>query len=215
MDISFVKCKSESVSDLSVLLQEKTETQKLGDFLNGIVDWNLIFTAINSYHHSFDEKMVRMLKSFFICEALQTFSQGKMNFVDQNGYDFLTIFNNIETKIEFKHGKNLFQGEKTNYTKSIKLDSTNGQSSYHKKYEKTFDYLLLADENKVAIISYEDVQQYIKNDGDGRSVRIHKKDLTFFAECTIIKTNKKIYLDDIAKEISRKCLKELTDLYYK
>ncbi len=213
--VPFIKCESVSPSDLSDFFQEKTETQNIGGFLNNLIDWNLVFTAINSYQASSDENLVRMLKSLFICEAIQTFSQGKMNFVNSIGYDFLVTYNNLELKLEFKHGKNLFQSEKTNFTKNIKLDSTNGQSSYHKKYVKTFDYLLLADENKSAIISYEDVEQYIKNDGDGRSVKIHKKDLTFFSECSIVKTNKKIYLDDIAREVSRNSLKKLTEIYYK
>ena len=212
--IELMKCKNADVSSLKFFLQEKNETDLLKEHLSEIMDWNLIFTAVSTFQHYFNERLVRMLKSYLLSEGIQIFSNNKLHFLDETGYDFVTDFLGKKVKIEFKHGKNLFQGDKTSYTKSIKLDSTNGQSSFFKDYEKTFDYLLLIDEKMSAIISYEDVQKYIKNNGDGRSVRIHKKDLTFIKECTVVKTNKKVFVDNFLKKLVNECLQQVVKLRY-
>jgi hypothetical protein len=190
------------------------EEEEFKEFFSEIIDWNLIFTMINTFAHVWDEPMVRMMKSFLISKAIETFSENKMRFVNETGLDFIVTWKEKEIRIEFKYGKNIFQTDRTRLTSSVKLDNTNGKSSYFKQYKQTFDYLLLVDLNKAAFITHDKLQQYISNNGDGRSVKIDKKDLIFFKECSIAKSTKKIYLDDEWSKFCDIMMENVSKIYY-
>lgn len=212
-NIVFNKCTSKDVSTLSKFLGEEKQDEFI-TFISESIDWNLVFSAIKTYEHHYNEAMVRMMKSSLISKCIEKYSHMKLKFVDAIGHDFIVPWDNKEIKVEFKHGKELFQTDKSDFTKKIKLDNTNGRSSYNKIYEKTFDYLLLIDVNKAAIVSYEKILPYIINDGDGRSVRIHKKELTIFKECEFHKNLSPIYLDDDFDIFVNKMLEKLEKAYY-
>lgn len=217
MKIEIKRCESHTPKNLFDILNIKDDVEeqdeKVVEYLRTIVEWNKVFSMIMTFKHHYNERLVRMLKSHLICKSIEVFSGRKLKYVDEIGHDFICLENDF--KFEFKHGLDLFQTDRTDKTKSIKLDNTNGSSSFTKHYKKTFDYLILVDSSRCGIISYEKLEPYIRNDGDGRSVVIDKGKISFIKESINKSINQKIYVDDEVDKCLNRLILDFNNLYEK
>jgi hypothetical protein len=164
------------------------------NYIKRVLSFEQLFTMINTLDCSYNERMIRMIKSELLSRCVERASRQKIHYVNQIGYDF--IIPELDIKLEFKSGRNIFRKDHSSETERIKLDNTNGQDSRSKIYTKTFDYLLMIDVNRAGLISYEDIQPFIKHDGDGRSIKLPKSKIEFIAETRHIFEDEKIYIDD-------------------
>lgn len=132
------------------------------------IDWDKVFSMITSYKTEYNERMMRFVKSELISLGLERWSNNYLTYVDEIGYDFV---NPKGIKIEMKSGLKLFQF-RAGTTVDIKISNTNGQSSHDKEIEKTFDYLLLIDEQQCTLTSWEKARPYMTSVGDGVKAKI-------------------------------------------
>lgn len=215
MSIQIVNCAAENPNNIfiacGVLDQNEEKHKQIVEHIRTVVDWSKVFSMISTYQHLYNERLVRMLKSHLICKSIEAYSNKELVFVDEIGFDFRCAKTGL--KIEFKHGSNIFQSDKSIFTKRIKIDNTNNKSSFEKEYEKTFDYLIIADVNKIGIVSYEDVMPFITNDGDGRSAVIEKSKIVILKESHKKSLKKPIYIDDEFQKCIEKILKKFDSLY--
>jgi hypothetical protein len=50
--------------------------------------------------------------------------------------------------------------------------------------------------NRAGLVKYEDIQEYIKHDGDGRSLKIPKTKIQIITDSNAIFSDNRIYIDD-------------------
>ena len=174
--ISFVKCSAEPIETLYTIMGDYT--YGVTPVLKNNINWSLIFSLIVSYRVTYNERTMRMVKSHLISKAVEKYSNGKLVFVDETGYDFDMPEQNL--KIEMKSGLKLFQPY-AGTTVDIKISNTNGNSSDGKEHKKTFDYLLLIEPGLVGVISYEKLKPFIRSVGDGFSAKIDTSEIELFS----------------------------------
>lgn len=196
-------------------LLEETNQDHVVKYIKRVLDFKYIFSMNNTLSHMYNERMVRFVKSELLSRTIQKISRGKLLYVNQNGYDF--FLPELNVKIEFKSGIDIFGRPRSSNTSLIKLDNTNGRDSRSKVYTKTFDYLLLIDLNRAGLIKYEDIQEYIKHDGDGRSLRIPKSKIEVITESkrshSIHSDRKKyIYIDDRLEQAMNQMIDDVIEI---
>ena len=138
--IKFTSCKTDSIKNISNILFNEYQ-YKITEYLSLVVEWNKVFSVQLSFMDHFNKPALRFVKSDLISRAIEKFSNRKLIFVDEVGYDFIVPETCSDPKIqgsgydgikiELKSQLDLF-GKKNNKTKNIKLDNTNGQSSEDK-----------------------------------------------------------------------------------
>jgi hypothetical protein len=148
-----------------------------------------------------------MVKSHLISKAVEKYSNGKLIFVDETGYDFDMPEQNL--KIEMKSGLKLFQPY-AGTTVDIKISNTNGTSSDGKEHKKTFDYLLLIEPGLVGVISYEKLKPFIRSVGDGFSAKIDTSEIELFSRISNYKVTD-INLSNLFDKMIENSLQEIGD----
>ena len=198
--MNFIKCKTANSRDVERLLFDVKPKYKIGEYLQKKVEWDLVFSMMNSMVDDMNSNTFRFVKSEIISKTIEYHSKNNLLFVNKNGYDF--EFSELLTddpiprrlRLELKSHKDIFGKGKKGKTKSFSLDNTNGQSSLDKTYVKTFDYLLIMDLKRAAIIKYEDIQEEnLKYLPDGRKIQLNYFQLDFIVDChDIRKKNMKL-----------------------
>jgi hypothetical protein len=203
--ISFVKCSAEPIETLYTIMGDYT--YDITPVLKNNINWSLIFSLIVSYRVTYNERTMRMVKSHLISKAVEKYSNGKLIFVDETGYDFDMPEQNL--KIEMKSGLKLFQPY-AGTTVDIKISNTNGTSSDGKEHKKTFDYLLLIEPGLVGVISYERLKPFIRSVGDGFSAKIDTSEIELFSRISNYKVTD-INLSNLFDKMIENSLQEIGD----
>jgi hypothetical protein len=175
-------------------LLEDTSQDHVVKYIKRVLDFRPIYCMNNTLTHRYNERMVRFVKSELLSRTVQRASREKIVYVNETGYDF--FLPELDIKVEFKSGINIFGRPNSSNTATMTLDNTNGQDSRKKVYTKKFDYLLLIDVNRSGIIKYEDIQPFIKYTGDGRRIKLPKSKIEIITQSTEVFSDKKIYIDD-------------------
>jgi hypothetical protein len=175
-------------------LLEDTTQDHVVKYIKRVLDFRPIYCMNNTLTHRYNQRMVRFVKSELLSRTVQRASREKIVYVNETGYDF--FLPELDIKVEFKSGINIFGRPSSANTATMTLDNTNGQDSRKKVYTKKFDYLLLIDVNKSGIIKYEDIQPFIKCTGDGRRITLPKSKIETITQSTEVFSDKKIYIDD-------------------
>ena len=175
-------------------LLEDTNQDHVVKYIKRVLNFKYVFCMNNTLSHRYNERMVRFVKSELLSRTIQKASREKSVYVNQTGYDFFVP--ELDVKLEFKSGIDIFGRPRSANTSLIKLDNTNGRDSRSKVYTKTFDYLLLIDLNRAGLVKYEDIQEYIKHDGDGRSLKIPKTKIQIITDSNAVFSDNRIFIDD-------------------
>jgi hypothetical protein len=157
-------------------------------------DWSLFFNTVDKLGSQFNQASWRMMKGEVICTALEICSNEKAKYVDEVGYDLVVGEIKIEVKTEKKIIKNNFA------TKSIQLKNTRGEIQ---QFEKSFDYLLIANTSPryiSALTDWDRVFDHHVLTGDQIQCRLEKDDLILLTE----KEGISIEQTDISKKESLK-----------
>lgn len=176
--------------------------------LRNDIDWNRVFSLIESYKCTHNERMMRFLKSEIIARGMEDFSNGLLQYVDEIGYDFIMPHSGIS--IELKSGLKMFQ-YRAHTTVDIKLSNTNGQSSHDKEFIKTFDYLLIVEPGTAGVVSWEKVRPYVRSIGDGFCAKIPLRHVEIFKEGSDI-VDLNIDLSDRAEEMIKQCIRDIKEM---
>jgi hypothetical protein len=150
--------------------------EEFNQYLSKKLPWSTVINMLNNIPHYLNERERLFDKAKIIQKSIDHYSNGKLNFVGEVGFDFYikdksSKFNNL--KVELKSGRNIFTVKNkhnlkkiTSKTNNITLNNSNG-SSFNKEYQKTYDYLLLVDISGFAVTTWEEVYPHAQNCGSG------------------------------------------------
>jgi hypothetical protein len=145
-------------------------------------DWNLIFGAVKDAYSDkgFKSNSDNFLRAKVFELAIACFSQ--VEYIDEDGVDFLLKVLEELVRIEAKFLKGFFKKDGT--CKDVKMKNYRGDVSevaFNRfKTEDKFDYVMIIDRDayRVAIASRETAQKYYVSKGDGVMVQFPINELT-------------------------------------
>lgn len=151
-------------------------TKQLAEELNSDINWDGFFNLVNDLGSQLNERQLRFLKARLIEKAIANLSKN-VKWVDKIGQDHQYRDIRIETKfasnsLTTKSGA----WKKNKRTSEIKLTNTLG-SSEGRSLPETFDFLMIVDNDCVAVIAHEDIKT--TSNGDGLKARFSYDDLEF------------------------------------
>jgi hypothetical protein len=145
-------------------------------------DWNLIFGAVRDAYSDkgFKSNSDNFLRAKVFELAIACFSQ--VEYIDEDGVDFLLKVLEEFVRIEAKFLKGFFKKDGT--CKDVKMKNYRGdvtEVAFNRyKTEDKFDYVMIIDRDsyRVAIASRETAQKYYVSKGDGVMVQFPTDELT-------------------------------------
>ena len=145
-------------------------------------DWNLIFGAVRDAYSDkgFKSNSDNFLRAKVFELAIAYFSQ--VEYIDEDGVDFLLKVLGELVRIEAKFLKGFFKKDGT--CKDVKMKNYRGdvtEVAFNRyKTEDKFDYVMIIDRDayRVAIASRETAQKYYVSKGDGVMVQFPTDELT-------------------------------------
>jgi len=145
-------------------------------------DWNLIFGAVKDAYSDkgFKSNSDNFLRAKVFELAIACFS--KVEYIDEDGVDFILEINGETIRIEAKFQKGFFK--KNGTCKDVKMKNYRGdvtEVAFNRyKTENKFDFVMIVDRDvfQVAIASRETAQQYYVSKGDGVMVQFPLKELS-------------------------------------
>ncbi len=145
-------------------------------------DWNLIFGAVRDAYSDkgFKSNSDNFLRAKVFELAIACFSQ--VEYIDEDGVDFLLKVLEEFVRIEAKFLKGFFKKDGT--CKDVKMKNYRGdvtEVAFNRyKTEDKFDYVMIIDRDayQVAIASRETAQKYYVSKGDGVMVQFPTDELT-------------------------------------
>ena len=176
--MNFTKCEA---TNISRLFEENRFA--ISEKLRDNIDWNKVFSTIVSYQYTHNGNMMRFAKSNLVCLALERWSNGYLDYVDQIGYDFLTADG---YKMEMKSALSMFH-HKSETTADIIMKNMNGSIADLSKVQKTFDFLLLLEPGYAAVTDWETAFPYFKENSDTIKVKLDFKHIEFIKRIQKIK----------------------------
>lgn len=146
-------------------------------YLRRTINWNRVFGLLSSLQSDkFNEKTMRFVKSDIISTAMEKYSGGRLQYVDENGCDF--IVKRKKTRIELKCGECMFP-KRIEFTRNIRVFNSLGANK--EQVPDTFDYLLVVEPGKAGLISHANLLQYTTVVSDGINARINMADMDIIA----------------------------------
>jgi|TARA_R110000822_G_scaffold76530_8_gene184037 hypothetical protein len=152
------------------------------------VEYNRFFNLVESLGNQLNERKNRFDKSDVLECATAWFSQGKLEWVDQVGYDHVYDFitSGVNLKSEQKTQQHVLYtktGSLKKTTAAIRLLNTLGDDE-NRTYESKYDVLQIVDTGgphsfSVALASPEVVHKYVKKTKDCFTVQIPTDELIF------------------------------------
>ena len=145
-------------------------------------DWNLIFGAVRDAYSDkgFKSNSDNFLRAKVFELSIACFSQ--VEYIDEDGVDFLLKVLGELVRIEAKFLKDFFKKDGT--CKDVKIKNYRGdvtEVAFNRyKTEDKFDYVMIIDRDayRVAIASRETAQKYYVSKGDGVMVQFPIDELT-------------------------------------
>jgi len=145
-------------------------------------NWDLIFGAVKDAYSDkgFRSNSDNFLRAKVFELAIECFS--KVEYVDEDGVDFILELNGETIRIEVKFLKGFFKKDGT--CKDVKMKNYRGdvtEIAFNRyKTEDKFDYVMIIDRDsyRVAIASRETAQKYYVSKGDGVMVQFPIQELS-------------------------------------
>jgi|TARA_B100000941_G_scaffold229689_1_gene172067 hypothetical protein len=144
------------------------DTNEITHWLRSNVDWNRFCTLVNNIGTELNERKLRFDKSDLFEKSLEKFSNGLMRYVNQEGVDHILPDG---TTVEMKYTQDSLFTTKTQkqkeYVADLQLMNSRGGSEGRTLPETYAQYLLICDNNAIAVAPTEMLEPYLENAGDG------------------------------------------------
>jgi hypothetical protein len=146
-------------------------TKEYAEDLKLSIDANRYATLIASLGNQLNERMDRFAKAKFIEMSLQSYTNGRLKYVNDEGRDHIDTSNGLD--LEFKYMANgLFtKTGKPKATIKVKLKNSLGKNK-GTTIENPADFYMLGQQDSIAIISGEDIKKYLVAVPDGIEAHI-------------------------------------------
>jgi len=187
-----------------------TNTEEFAKSLKTSIDGGRYATLISSLGKTLNSRKDRFDKSDIIEQSLEVYSDNRLIWVDDVGrdhYDSITGYD-----IEFKYQGNLLftkSGKKRNIVK-VKLKNSLGK---HKgiAISDPADFYMFGQENAIAIISWEEIKQYLVAVPDGIEAHVPHDSLkfVFLPHEVTVSINNQIDYKQLKAEAQRKLIESI------
>lgn len=142
-------------------------TQKYANDLRNSIDFKRYVGLVASLGHALDKPKDRFDKSDIIEQSIEVYSNGRLKWVDLEGRDHYDTKLKVDTEFKFDR-KCLYTEKRLQAKKIVKIKVKN---SLGKNKGTTItdpaDYYIFAQENAMAVISYEELKPYLVAVPDG------------------------------------------------
>jgi len=147
----------------------------IAEFLKTHVNWQKFVNLCASLGSQFNDAQWRFLKAFVFETAVEKFSEGLVQYVAQEGCDFIIpSINNV--KIEMKYTEDVLYTAKSSVprkqTKTITLLNSKGTNTHSVLPETYADFLLVVGQRGAALIDKPTLANYIEIKGDSITTTI-------------------------------------------
>ena len=139
--------------------------------------WTDFFKLVSVLGTECNDRKSRFDKADILEQAIESVSDGTLRWVDDIGRDHRDIERNLD--IEFKFSQNVMFNEKHKPKKTVVVKLKNSLGASKTEIQNPADFYMIAQQNAVAIISYEELKPYITPVSDGISTNIPHDKLTF------------------------------------
>ena len=144
------------------------DTKDITSWLRSNVDWNRFCTLVNEIGTELNERKLRFDKSDLFEKSLEKFSNGLMKYVNQEGVDHILPDG---TTVEMKYTQDCLFTTKTqkqkDFVSDLQLMNSRGGSEGRTLPETYAQYLLICDNNAIAVVPTNLLEPYLENAGDG------------------------------------------------
>jgi hypothetical protein len=145
--------------------------QIVADHFKQNVDWNRFANLVASIGGQFDESQWRFLKARIFENSLQTYSDGSVKYVGEEGCDLLVDTKQMKNvRVEMKFIRNAFFSPKRMKMKDVchlSLMSSQGTNKHKNLPSHYADYLLVVSNNCAGLIDKKSLMKYTTMRGDG------------------------------------------------
>ena len=153
-------------------------TSQYAQFIRGVLDVNRYSSLIASLGNSLNSRRNRFDKSDIIEQAFSVYSGGVFEWVDQLGRDHRDTVNGFS--VEFKYANNGLYTPKGNAKGSITVKIMNSQgNNVNNSLPNPADYYIISQADAMAVISYTELQPYLRVLSDGIEAKIPTSALSF------------------------------------
>ena len=130
--------------------------------------WTAMNVLIRQIGTSLNSRKLRFHKSDLFEKAIEKFSAGKLQYIDEEGRDFVYPKHNVYVEMKYAshclHTKNGKKKEKINELILLNSRSTNKHLTLPSTYS---EFIMIVDESSSAVIDKQVLNNYIECHGDG------------------------------------------------
>ena len=158
----------------------KTKKQQVADYLKLNVDWARFARLTQALGDQANQGQIRFLKATMFEQSIETYSNGKIKYVGQNGCDHVITEQDLDARIEMKYTEDaVYTPSKKLLRKTtggIKLMNSMGTNT-HKVLPATYaDFLLFVGNQGAILFDRATVAAHITPGGDGITANIPTKE---------------------------------------
>jgi hypothetical protein len=136
------------------------------------ISWTAMNVLVNSIGTSLNSRKMRFHKSDLFEKAIEKFSTGKLQYLDDVGRDFFYPKHNVYVEMKYSsqclHTKTGKKKEKINELILLNSRSTNKHLTLPSTYS---EFIMIVDEQSSAVVDKKILNNYIQYYGDGISAK--------------------------------------------
>jgi hypothetical protein len=174
-------------------------TSQYAQYIRGVLDINRYSSLITSLGNSLNSRKNRFDKSDIIEQAFSVYTGGLFEWIDQLGRDHLDTVNGHS--VEFKYANCGLYTPKGNPKLSITVKIMNSQgNNVNNSLPHPADYYIISQADAMAVISYSELQPYLRVLSDGIEAKIPTNALSFVFLPTNVVINVNNNIDYLAEK---------------
>jgi hypothetical protein len=142
---------------------------EVADFLRDNIDWERFARLTKALDKQLNAGQLRFLKARLFEKAIEKYSNGTLQYVDQLGCDFIMIgFHNIRLEMKYT-ADGIYTPAKGEFKKTctIKLANSHGTNKHLTLPSYYADYLMFVSESGAILFDKNTLQSHIDPQGDG------------------------------------------------
>jgi len=185
-------------------------TKDYSKILQQTIDSNRYATLIESLGSQLNDRKDRFDKSDIIEQSIEIYSNGRLKWVDDIGRDHIDTETGFD--IEFKYTADGIFTPKKSPKKTIKVKLKNSLGE-HKGTEVSdpADFYMIGQQDSIAIISWEEIKEFLVAVPDGIEAHIPFESLTFVFTPSDVETSSLVDVNykQIKAEAQRKLIESI------
>ena len=169
-------------------------TQKYANDLRNVIDFNRYIKLIASMDKQLNGRKDRFDRSDIIEQSIEIYSNGRLKWVDDIGRDHTDTVLNVDDEFKYITDGLYTKAKKTKATVKVKIKNSLGANK-GTTIDDPADYYIIAQQDAMAIISYEEIKPYLVSVPDGIEAHIPFNKLSMIFTPSDVKEIKTVAFD--------------------